>query len=81
MPLPSSTISGFMPLQADALVAVLAEDQRLAVLQLERGVGLGFAVGGVVEGAVVEHVAVLIDLDERRAAVLGRPLQHHAPGA
>ena len=69
-PLPSVTTSSSMPVQADALVAVLAEDQRLAVLEHERVVSalMSFSVS-VVEGAVVEDVAVLEDLDERRALV------------
>ena len=36
---------------------------------------LGGFVGGVVVGAIVEDVAVLVDLDERRADVLGGALQ------
>ena len=60
----------------DALVAILAEDQRLAMLEFERMVGFGLAIGRPFEGAVVEHVAILIDLDERRAAMFGRSLKH-----
>ena len=59
-------------------VAVLAEDERLAVDELERRVGFGFAFLGVGPGAVVEDVAVLVDLDERGARVLGGPLEHFA---
>ncbi len=62
--------------QADPLVAVPAEDQRFAVLQLQRASALSG--GGVVERPIVEDHAVLIDLDERCSAVLGRPLQDHA---
>ena len=61
---------------ADALVAVLAEDQRLAVLEQELIVGLAVLVGDVREGAVVEDVAVLQDLDERGAAVLVGAANH-----
>src|SRR3712207_8851874 len=63
---PRSTLFPYTTLfrsQADGLVAVLAEDQRLAVFEVERVVGLGGLVGGVVVGAVVEDVAVLVDLD------------------
>ncbi len=71
MPSPSVHDLGLLAVQADALVAVLAEDQRLAVLEDERAcrpcVSFSVSVG---EGAVVEDVAVLEDLDERRAAVL-----------
>ena len=56
--------------EPDALVAVLAEDERLPVLEHERVIGLAssFSVRSL-EGAVVEDVAVLEDLDERRALV------------
>ena len=60
---------GIEPVQADALVAILAEDHRLAVLEIQNVVGLDALVGGVLEHAVVEDVAVLVDLDERRALV------------
>ena len=56
--------------QANALVAVPAEDERLAVLEHERVIGLRRLLGHVGERAVVEHVAVLQDLHERRALVL-----------
>jgi len=45
------------------------------VFQHERVVCLDVATRGVFEGAVVEDVAVLIDLDERYADVLGSPLE------
>src|SRR5262249_45095366 len=51
--------------QPDALVAIFAEDERLTMLQIKRVVGLDALVGGVLEDAVVENLAVLIDLDER----------------
>ena len=38
-------------------------------------------VGGVLEGAVVEDLAVLVDLDERRALVVGGPLEDASSGA
>ena len=59
-------------MQADALVAVLAEHQRLAVLQQDAGIGPGRLVGQGVVGAVVEDDAVLQDLDEGRARVRAR---------
>jgi hypothetical protein len=69
---------GIHAVEANTLVAVLAEDQRLAVFQLDRGLGLGLAIGGVVERAVVEDIAVLVNLDERGTTVLGGALQHRA---
>ena len=64
-----------MPCRRMPLSLFLAEDQRLAVLEVDRRVALGVLVGGVFEGAVVEDVAVLVDLDERRADVLGGALE------
>src|SRR5262249_164555 len=64
--------------EANALVTVLAEDQRLAVDQLERGVGLGVALRGIFPGAVVEDVAVLVDLEKGGAGVLGGALERFA---
>src|SRR3712207_7477193 len=49
------------PLQADALCAVLAEHERLAMLEVQRVVALGGLVRRVVEGAIVEDVAVLVE--------------------
>ncbi len=80
MPSPSWTTSSSVPAHADALVVVLAEDQRLAVLEVEDVVVLGLLVGHVGEGPVVEDVAVLVDLDEGRALVRGRPLQGRLAG-
>ena len=56
-------------MQADALVAVLAEDHRLAVLEHEHPVLANVALGEVAVRAVVEDVAVLENLDEDRAVV------------
>ena len=56
--------------QAQALVAVLAEQQRLAVGDVELGVGLVGLGGDVGEHVVVVDDAVLQDLDERGALVL-----------
>ena len=69
MPFPSETTSGRKFLQPDAPVSVATEDERLAVLEHQRVVGLGGLVGDVAEGAVVEDVAVLEDLDEGRPFV------------
>src|SRR5215472_3784013 len=69
---------GAHPVHADAHVAILAEDERLAVLEHELMLGLEALVTDVVEGAVVEDVAVLQNLDERGAAMRVRPLEHLA---
>ena len=53
----------------DTLVAVGAEPDRLAVLEVDHHLVADLAAGDVVERAVVEHVAVLEDLDERRTLV------------
>jgi len=50
-------------LAADALVAVLAENHRLAVFQLEDVFAAGIALGQVEPRAIVEDVAVLQNLD------------------
>src|SRR5260370_14632688 len=60
---------GPLPVHPDSLVAVLAEDERLAVFEHQLMVGLDLLVAHVVEGAVIENVAVLKDFDERRAAM------------
>ncbi len=57
--------------QADALVAVLAEDQRLAVFELDDVLAAGVFFGEIDPGAVVEDVAVLQDFDVGRAFVRG----------
>ena len=63
----------------DTLVAVGAEADRLTVLEVDHHLLADLAAGDVVERAVVEHVAVLEDLDERRALVgvrLAEDLHH-----
>ena len=55
----------------DAPLAVLAEGDRLAVLEPDQRLVAGVGLLEQVERAVVEDVAVLVDLDERRALVLG----------
>ena len=54
----------------DTLVAVLAEADRLAVTEIDHHLVADLTAGDVVERPVVEHVAVLEDLDERRALVV-----------
>jgi hypothetical protein len=56
------------------LSRAFAEDQRLAVLENERVLGLAILLREVAERAVVEDVAVLEDLDERAALVRVRAL-------
>src|SRR6266850_168674 len=56
---------GMQPLEPDPLVARLAEDQRLAVLEGDHPVAAHLARREGLEGAVVEDVAVLVDLHER----------------
>ena len=63
-------------LVALAVLAGLAEPDRLAVLERDDRVGLGVLVLDRVERAVVEDRAVLVDLDERGASVRGRRGQH-----
>src|SRR5205085_3889109 len=65
---------GERPLHADAFVAVLAEDHRTPVLKIQNAFGSRGAFGEGVERAVVEDVAVLVDLDEGDALVAGRRL-------
>ena len=65
---------GLQAVQTNALVAIFAKNQRLAMLQFQRRVRLGVAILGVFPGTVVEDVAVLIDLDERGAADVRQPV-------
>ena len=67
--LPDGDDLGVQAVEADALVAVLAEDHRLAVLEDEHPVLADLAVREVAPRPVVEDVAVLEDLDEARALV------------
>ena len=62
--------------ETEALVAVLAEYQLLAVLDLDLRIGRRRLVGPARERAVVVYDAVLDDLQERRAAMGVRPLEH-----
>ncbi len=57
-------------------LVVRAEPDRLAVMKLDDHVGpLLFGRDGL-ERPIVEHVAVLVHLDERRALVVVRPAEH-----
>jgi hypothetical protein len=60
--------------EANALVLRFAEDEGLPVLEDEGVLGLAVFFGDVAEGAVVEDVAVLEDLDEGAALVRVGPL-------
>ena len=59
-----------------ALLAVGAEADGLAVLERDEHVGPHLLARDVVERAVVEDVAVLVDLHERRALVGVGPAEH-----
>src|SRR5207244_8769282 len=56
---------------ANPLIAILAEDHRLAMFEIEHAVSTHTAVGKVIKCVIVKDVAVLIDLDERDAFVFG----------
>ena len=60
---------------ADAFIAVLAEDERLAMFKLQDVFAAGFALGKRKPRAIVEDVAVLQNLDEGRALVRSGMLQ------
>ena len=59
----------------DPLFVVRAEADRLLVLETDLVLGFVLLAGDEVERTVVEDVAVLVDLDERRAAVRGGRFQ------
>jgi hypothetical protein len=54
---------------ADAFVAIFAEDQRLAVFELNDVFAARVFFGDAGPGAVIEDVAVLQNFDKRRAAM------------
>src|SRR6266852_6240001 len=62
-------------LATNALIAIFAEDQRLAVFQLNHVFAAGLLFGDAGPRAVVEDVAVLQNFDERAAFVGGRCAQ------
>src|SRR5215212_5848279 len=69
---------GMRTIHANTLVTILAEYHWLAVLEVKHAVGADAALGKVVEGVVVEDIAVLVDLYERDAFVLRRCIHHRA---
>ena len=60
----------------DTALAVGTEANLLTVMEVDDHLRALFASGDVLERAVVEHVAVLEDLDERRAPVGVRRTEH-----
>jgi len=52
-------------------IALLTKNHRLAVLEIQNLIGTNCALRKVIKGVIVEDVAVLIDLDEGNAFVLG----------
>jgi hypothetical protein len=60
----------------DTELLLATEANRLAVLEVDQHVGPGVFVEDRVERTVVEHVAVLIHLDERGTRVLVRACEH-----
>src|SRR5205085_2196543 len=69
---------GVRAVHAYAFIAVFAEDHRLAVFKIDHVVGPTRAFGEVFKRAVVEDVAILIDLDEGDAFVPRRRLNGRA---
>jgi len=52
--------------EADAFIAIFAEDEGLAVLEVKQMIGQGVARAEVFEGAIVEDDAVLVDFFQSR---------------
>src|SRR5580658_6170161 len=69
---------GALTVHPNTLVGILAEDERFAVAQNQLMIGLDLLVTDIVEGAVVEDVAVLENLDEGGAAMSVGPFDHIA---
>ena len=65
----------FESVQADALVAILSEDERLAVFELYHVLAARVFLGEVKPRAVIEDVAVLQNFDVGGAFVRGRFFQ------
>ncbi len=61
--------------QTDPLIAILAEDQRLAMFEFDDVIRTLALFLGVRHRSVVEHVAVLINLDKRCSLVSGSSLE------
>ena len=66
---------GTEPIEANAFIAILAKDHRLAMLQFQRRLLASVAVLRIAEGTIVEDVAILIHLDHRSPTVIGSSLQ------
>ena len=62
---------------ANALVLVLAKDERFAVFEHNHVLAAGFFFGNAVPGPIVKDVAVLKNFDKRRALVNGGSAQRH----
>src|SRR5229473_4622096 len=69
---------GPLPVHPNTLLAILAEDQRLAMLEHQLMIGLDLLVRHIVESAVIENIAVLQNLDERGPTMGMRALEHLA---
>src|SRR5438105_4903301 len=67
---------GSQAVQPDAQIAILAEQEWPAVFKVESVFRLDALVGGVIEDAVVEDLAILIDFDKGRTFVAARPGKH-----
>src|SRR5689334_25212753 len=63
-------------IELDAFVSGFAKDERLAVLEEKCFAFLGGLLGVNFERSIVEHVAVLVYLEERCAFVVVCPAQH-----
>src|SRR5439155_22053574 len=59
----------------NAFIAVFAENERFAVLEMQHVVSLDAFIRGVIEDAVVENYAVLINLDKSGSFVSGSATQ------
>ena len=58
-------------IETDALLVIFAEDERLAVFEVDDALAARIFFGEALPGAVIEDVAVLQDLDIGRALVSG----------
>jgi hypothetical protein len=63
-------------IEPNPFVSVLSKDHRLAMLEFDRGVVASGFVLGIAERSIIEHVAVLIDLDKARTAMVRRSLEN-----
>jgi len=74
----NKAIDRMSAIHSDSFVALLAVDHRFAVLEIKYTIGSNCPFSKVIEGIVVENVAVLIDLDERNPFVFGCGFNHRA---